>query len=534
MAVREQLQEQNVNSINTPSQENCIRQPLATLVNCKSTPTFAEFTKTISSDDLPLGWRLIKTNGSIKVVYLQERKKECTKDPMITKSITMNDDRSWSLRVLDRTIANFDSPGCESLQNYQNLETREDLLKLVNVVHSSKICCGNPDIELPTGREVTVNSTAVSRETMFEVEAQGSSCFNSTIRSSQCSLLTQTGKYINRCNECIKQRTYLRVIKSRQAKSPDTNQRIAVDSHINYRYLSSVEKDKKIRKLHQELKATKRTLYNVQSKLHEAIAKEGHILDNEMNSYFKEILANGEHLEDEFPNGTFRRFFWQQQMLVSSCSDSRQIRWHPLMVKWCLNIKLRSTSAFTAMRNSGFLKLPSERTLRDYTHWTKMTSGFQPSSFERLLVEAKYDDLEEWQKFVVLLHDEIKIKSDLVYCKHTGELIGFANLGDVNNSLVDFEKQCQNEIANCTPDIATYILAFMVRGVSTRLEYPLAHFPCSGCTSADLIYPLFWDGVRYLETLGFKVIAGIFGTVYSTSTQTIFDIDTNNWPHGNS
>ncbi|CAB3994726.1 Hypothetical predicted protein [Paramuricea clavata] len=136
-----------------------------------------------------------------------------------------------------------------------------------------------------------------------------------------------------------------------------------------------------------------------------------------------------------------------------------------------------------------------------------MTSGFQPSSFERLLEEARYSDLEEWQKFVVLLHDEVKIKSDLVYCKHTGELIGFANLGDVNNALVDFEKQCQIEVSNCTPDIATYMLSFMVRGVSISLEYPLAHFPCSSCISADQIYPLFWDGVRHLETLGLKVIA---------------------------
>jgi hypothetical protein len=75
-----------------------------------------------------------------------------------------------------------------------------------------------------------------------------------------------------------------------------------------------------------------------------------------MNGYLKEILANGEKLKDELPEGSFRRFFWQQQMQAVSCKDSRQIRWHPLMIKWHLNIKLRSTSAYT-----------SERILRDYT-----------------------------------------------------------------------------------------------------------------------------------------------------------------------
>ncbi|CAB3995756.1 Hypothetical predicted protein [Paramuricea clavata] len=112
------------------------------------------------------------------------------------------------------------------------------------------------------------------------------------------------------------------------------------------------------------------------------------------------------------------------------------------------------------MRDSGFIKLPSERTLRDYTHWTKVSSGFQPSSFERLLVDIRYHQLADWQKYVVLLHDEVKIKSDLVFCKHTGELIGFANLGEINNALIDFQKQLEDECTNGKPDIASYTCLF--------------------------------------------------------------------------
>ena len=101
----------------------------------------------------------------------------------------------------------------------------------------------------------------------------------------------------------------------------------------------------------------------------------------------------------------------------------------------------------------------------------------------------------------MLLHDEVKIKSDLVYCKHTGELIGFANLGETNNALVDFEKQLEDECTNGKPNIADYMLVFMVRGITTRLEYPLAHFPCSGCITAD--FPLdFPSALGSSETLG--------------------------------
>ena len=35
--------------------------------------------------------------------------------------------------------------------------------------------------------------------------------------------------------------------------------------------------------------------------------------------------------------------------------------------------------------------------------------------------------------------DEIHIKNELVYDKHSGVLIGFENLGDINNHLLQYE-----------------------------------------------------------------------------------------------
>ena len=55
-----------------------------------------------------------------------------------------------------------------------------------------------------------------------------------------------------------------------------------------------------------ELKATKRSLNRVQSKGQETIDKEGHVLDDEMNNFLKEILKSGNNLE-ELPIGTFCR-----------------------------------------------------------------------------------------------------------------------------------------------------------------------------------------------------------------------------------
>ena len=292
VAVRE------VNSSSTLTRDNSTLEPIEPIETNRNPTTFSDLVKSVSTASLPLGWALIKTDGeTIKIGYVQERKHDCTENSVISKSIIVNSNGSWSLRVLDRVVTKFDSPGCARLKKFQNLRTKDELLELVNVVDSSTICCGNPDIDVQTG-----NQTAISRETRFEVKKQDGSIYNSTIRSDKCLLLTSEK---DRCHECVKQRNYLRVMKSRQAKA-NTNQRTAVDSHVNYRYLSSEEKDTKIKKLHIELKATKRSLNRVQSKVQETIEKEGHVLDDEMNNFLKEILTSGKNLE-ELPIGTFRR-----------------------------------------------------------------------------------------------------------------------------------------------------------------------------------------------------------------------------------
>ena len=76
------------------------------------------------------------------------------------------------------------------------------------------------------------------------------------------------------------------------------------------------------------------------------------------------------------PEGSFQRIFWNQQKSALQCSNPRLVRWHPLIIKWCLYLRHRSSGAYETLRNSGVLKLPSQRTLRDHTHYIKSQSGF--------------------------------------------------------------------------------------------------------------------------------------------------------------
>ena len=132
------------------------------------------------------------------------------------------------------------------------------------------------------------------------------------------------------------------------------------------------------------------------------------------------------------------------------------MRWHPTMIRMCLNIKLLSTSTYHALRTSGFMKLPSERTLRDYTHYFKNKAGFSDDIDDMLSKEAKLNDIPYWKKHVTLVVDEIKVKEKLVYDKFETKVVGFVNLGEVNDQLDKLES------GNSMPDIATYVLTIMV------------------------------------------------------------------------
>ena len=104
---------------------------------------------------------------------------------------------------------------------------------------------------------------------------------------------------------------------------------------------------------------------------------------------------------------------------------------------------------------------------------------------------------------MLLVLDEIKIKEDIVFDKHSCSVLGFVNLGEFNNSLSQFEHECKGENEAVHERVATHILAFMVRGIFSSLKFPYAHFPTKGA-SADTIFPLIWEAVMNLEDCGLR------------------------------
>ena len=166
-----------------------------------------------------------------------------------------------------------------------------------------------------------------------------------------------------------------------------------------------------------------------------------------------------------------QKVLWEQQIKQAKLKNNKGMRWHPVMIRWCISIFIKSPGTYDHLKNSGFLMLPSRKTLEKYVNFTEPTTGVNPDVLEHLLHEIKNVECEE--KHVGIIHDEMK--SGIVYNKHTGKIVGFTDLGDVNNELEEFALRCSNKDIEHRP-IATHVLTLMVRGINFHLSYPLSYY----------------------------------------------------------
>ena len=138
------------------------------------------------------------------------------------------------------------------------------------------------------------------------------------------------------------------------------------------------------------------------------------------------------------------------------------------------------------LRDSSVIMLPSQRTLRDYTHCLKACSGFTEVD-EHLSTAMQLTTCEEHEKLVVLLLDEMHVRENLVFNKHEGSLVGLVNLGEVNTHLLAF----QNQLLKRKPDegLARTMMVFMVCRLFTNLQY--LYFQLVQTLTRDLLFDPF-------------------------------------------
>ena len=128
----------------------------------------------------------------------------------------------------------------------------------------------------------------------------------------------------------------------------------------------------------------------------------------------------------------------------------------------------------------------------------KVISDQQEGLILNLLMNwLKKLSFSEIKRYIAITFDEMKIQENIVWDKHSGELIGFFDLGDININYATLEN---------VQKLATQVLVFLVKSVMNPLSYSFATLATDGITAFQIM-PVFWKALKYLERINLKVIA---------------------------
>ena len=166
------------------------------------------------------------------------------------------------------------------------------------------------------------------------------------------------------------------------------DERTHPSSHTPYAVLTTPEKEERLQRLHLESKQIKHQLDRLRKKVDEECMKSNVVVDEMLDRDIRTLAWEGRGaVVEKYPKNSFQRVFWEQQEKAASVKDSRSMKWHPLFIKWCLYLRHLSGKAYDTMRKSKCIHLPSQRTLRDYTHYATTRIGFS-SEVDRQIYNA--------------------------------------------------------------------------------------------------------------------------------------------------
>ena len=195
-------------------------------------------------------------------------------------------------------------------------------------------------------------------------------------------------------------------------------------------------------------------------KLNKIVVKEAVSISSGQHFLLKAVI---EKEQNTFEEGTPQWLLWQQQLEQNKKADKSSMKWHPLIIRWCLSIYHTSPAAYKQIssKRNNILILPHINTLKRYINFTEPASCFNKDVIAKLVVDCKLKDLTDNEKNVSLIFDVIKIKAGLTYRRSTGKLVGFTEMGPLNEEIKSLKQKCDDSDID-DQDFAKYVNLFMV------------------------------------------------------------------------
>ena len=361
------------------------------------------------------------------------------------------------------------------------LNSVEGVKELLTSIENSNLCQGvlkefeSAAVD-PTWNEklVTYSQSTVIRHSIPRLLSEDHFQSTITLRAPDCVVVMDSGKpEKDLCNPCSVTTKNLKKAATRKTKVSSTpaKHKAPLTACGPEKLVATVKASRLVCK----------QLQDRMGQLEANIKKDGVGISDSLEKDILKIMS-GQNLEAT----PHMKFFWEQQMKLLQ-SEKMGRRYHPQIIRFALSLHGKSPAAYKDLRDSGALILPSERVLRDYKNYFKPKAGINSDNIESL--REKASSLSGVQRYVSIVMDEMKIQSDLVFDKHSGDLIGFVDLGD---PVTTYASLGESDV------MATHALAFLVRGMCSDLKHVIAYYFTENVTSYQLM-SVFWKVVGVLE-----------------------------------
>jgi hypothetical protein len=337
-------------------------------------------------------WLVSSDNDTVRLFMIIHNDDSIEYEPVkISKSLIVKKDLTWRLFVNGVLVEK--SP---SISLFPELLTLDVFKDLIDTVSKCNICIGNADnhyVEMCQEKKGKIYSA--NREVVayvhegYPVKHNGSTSFK-TVRHKSCQLLVTQGS--NRCIICEKYQVNLRSIFFQF-----TSRKSSIDlvPKSNLRYMCTPERKRKYVLLRNAIINQRRRFKRLHTKL-ESISQ-GVGLDEEVVRDLKPVVHDFQAHIDQYGDDDFRKIFWNHQVKLMNTVNPNGRRYHPLFIRWCLNLMTVSPLAYNILKESNVFVMPSKRTLLDYTHWYSQKCGFQSEALEQLYQDLNVIDLNNAQ-----------------------------------------------------------------------------------------------------------------------------------------
>lgn len=75
-------------------------------------------------------------------------------------------------------------------------------------------------------------------------------------------------------------------------------------------------------------------------RISQSVEKQGVEVDEAIHNDLLTIVSeNTQDVTINCPTGSFKQIFWEQQQKAATVKNACSMKWHPLMIKWCLYLR---------------------------------------------------------------------------------------------------------------------------------------------------------------------------------------------------